>query len=172
MSLTRSRRVAFVLAAVLTLSVAGSAAAYDVPDTFSVPATIQITGLPALVDYGSVPNGTTSAVQLNDATVVANASWQVFVTGTDFARSGGGAPVSKGARQLLLSSTGAGVSFEVTPGPAAWQAFDSATLTNGTADASGSAGSFNLRSELRVAVPSGTAAGTYNGTITYTIAGS
>lgn len=159
-----------IAALVLTLALvpATFAATSNVTDSFSVNGTLTVTGIPATLDYGALDDGTTSAVQTIDANVVSNSPWQLMLTGTDFDRAGGGS-LPKSVRQVLLSTTGGNVNFQVMPGPSAWQPFDATSLTDAVADATGSptAGA-NVRGEYRIVLPGGTAAGSYSGTITYT----
>jgi hypothetical protein len=165
--MTRIHRAA-VAALIAALAIAPVASAATVTDSFSVNGTLTVTGIPATISYGNLADGTTSAVQVIDASVTANTPWQMTVTGTDFDRTGGG-NLPKSVREVLLSSTGALAQFQVTPGPGAWQPFDAATLSDGTPDATGPAGAgINVRSELRVVIPGGTSAGDYSGTIEYT----
>lgn len=170
--MTRNVR-AIVGALVLTLALVTPAFAgtSNVTDSFTVNGTVTVTGIPATISYGALDDGTTSATQTIDASITANSNWTMKITGTDFARTGGGT-LSKSVRQVLLSTiaTGGGApSFEVTPSPTAWQAFDAATLTNATPDVTGVPGaSIPLRSELRIVLPGGTQSGAYQGTITYT----
>lgn len=167
-----TRAAVAALALSLALAPAAMAATSQTTnDSFTVNAAISITGVPATTSYGSLDGGQTSAVQTIDATIASNVPWRFDVSGTDFARAGGGT-LSKHQRQVLLSSTGGdGVAFQVTPGPTAWQAFDDATLTDGTADATGAVtASSNVRAELRVVIPGGTQPGNYSGSVTFTVA--
>ena len=162
--------------AALALSIAAAPAAFaaqqTTADSFTVNAAISITGVPATTSYGSLDGGQTSAVQTIDATVASNVPWKFTISGTDFDRAGGGT-LSKHQRQVLLSSTDGvgGPTFQVTPGPSSWQAFDDSTLTDGTPDATGAvtAGS-NVRAELRVVIPGGTQPGNYSGSVTFVVA--
>lgn len=162
------RKLGAALAAlILTLAVAPAALATDVSDSFSVNGTLTVTGIPASIDYGALDAGTTSGIQTIDATVSSNAPWTMTVTGTDFTGPGN---LSKSVRQIQLSTTGGPI---IQPGTFPWVAFDDAVLADATPDVTGSAGSGLLvRSELRVAVPANTPAGSYSGTITYTFSAS
>jgi hypothetical protein len=163
---------AAVAALALALAIAPVVSAATVTDSFTVNGTLTVTGIPATISYGNLDDGTTSSVQVIDASVTTNAPWQMTVTGTDFDRAGGGS-LPKSVRQVLLSSTGALAQFQVTPGPSSWQPFDAATLSDGTPDATGPAGSgINVRSELRIVLPGGTTAGNYSGQIVYTFSAS
>ncbi|MBI2776026.1 MAG: hypothetical protein HYX57_01990 [Chloroflexi bacterium] len=144
------------------LSVAPSALAATVTDSFTVTASVAVTGIPASISYGALDPGTTSGVQIIDANVSSNSAWSMRITGSDFT---GPAALGKGAREVKLSSTN-GAAVQVAP--FAFVAFDDPKYTDAIADATGSAGSFLVRSELRIVVPVAQAPGSYSGTITYT----
>lgn len=173
----RSRLAALTGAAVLVLALAAPAMAYSVPDQFAVNTAVQIQNLPAQIHYGALDPGQTSSVYTIDALVSANTNWSLTTTGSDF--TSGLNTVSKGARQVLISTTegpGSGLGFQVPPTASAWQTYADSTLNDGTPDVTGpTTAGLNVRFELRVVVPTGTppsAPGVpYAGSITFLATG-
>lgn len=168
---TLSRR-ALVGALALTLTAAPAVMAADITETLVVANAITAAGLPASIDYGTVAPGATSATVLVDANVTANSPWRLDVSGSDFARAGGGT-LDKSARQGQISTNAAGQSAGVVidPDPYAFHDFGSAQFTDAAAEATGpvTATPLLVRTEVRVAVPMGTLAGTYTGVLTVTV---
>lgn len=153
------KRTSILAGLALAAVIASPVAAADVAESITVNGTLTVTGIPASINYGALDAGTTSADQTINYTVTANGNYVVTITGTAFARSGGGATMPASARQGWSTTASSGA--HCTP-LETWTAF------NGTAQTCdgpmGSTSSFTTK--VRVAVPGGQMAGTYTGTLT------
>lgn len=157
----RTRTIAAGLALVLALALPASALAADVSETLAVNGTITVTGLPASINYGALDAGTRSPDQVLNYHVTANGDFVTAITGTDFARNGGGASIAKGAREGWMTTPSSGANC--TP-PELWTAFSSPLSCTGTM---GATKDYTLK--LRVNVPGGQMAGNYTGTVSVVV---
>lgn len=164
--MTRNLRAA-VAALALALMVAPVVSAADVPETLTVNSILQITGLPASINYGAVDPGQMSGQYSYPATVTANSNWSFRLSGSNFA---GPATINKSARQAQVGL--ASGTATVASAAQSWTGFDQ-TVYDGTSNVvTGSNGSSGFQLELRVNVPSNATAGAYTGTLTWTLSGS
>ncbi|MGI8330318.1 hypothetical protein ACRYCC_10135 [Actinomadura scrupuli] len=172
------RRPLFVLAAGLGLAGATAlpASAADTNVTFSITAGALAISAPGPVNLGSVVSGATSIngpigpVTVNDDRGTLNGSWTATVTGTDFTTGGATPPETIPNINLTYSpggATGTTGTGTFTSGPGGIINVPRVAFT-GTALAGDNSATWNPT--LTVNIPSGTVAGTYNGTVTHSVA--
>ncbi|HWP62819.1 MAG TPA: hypothetical protein VNO86_05055 [Candidatus Binatia bacterium] len=154
----RTRVRAGVAGLILALAVAAPAAAATstTSESFTVPTSVTVTGIPASLNYGSVPPGTMSPEQSVSLTIQANVDWSINIAGSSFAGPGGASiPVS--ARYGAIG-TNPLVSFGSLP----WSSNTQPELSGGT-------GSTSATVRFAVQPPATAPAGSYTGTLTWTI---
>ena len=147
---------ALISALALTLSLAGGALAAttaDVAESFTVASNLSLTLDKSSISYGTLAPGATSADQAIVATIDGNQNWTLNVSGTAFARTGGGS--LPGTFRLGHFGTGTDVA-----GP--WS----------TAGAAPVGTPVNATFTATLALPSVVMAGVYTGTLTFSLIGS
>ena len=152
---------ASALALALALTFAPAAMAGTVAESLSINSVLNVSGIPATINYGAMDQLTTSATQTFTVNVTSNAPYVFKLSGSDFT---GPATIAKTAREAQI-----GLAANVTMNaPAGWTNFGNAAYNGTNPVVTGNTGASNFNVDLRVTVPAA-APGAYTGTLTYTV---
>lgn len=168
----RSRSLlSLAAAAALAASLPGAALAQSVPETLTVPASLTVTGVPASIDYGSVSDGTQSAVVNFRPIISSNGTVTFDASGGDF--TSGGDSIGQDAREWQFS----GDFNWATNNPPGTNAWVTTSTVEGVSPVGGcggfcdpTSGQFDI--DLRVNVPADSPPGAYSSSITLTFTAS
>lgn len=156
--------VALALLAVPSLALADTT--NQINETVTVASTLQVTGIPTTVSFGTLAAGASSTPQTFTANINANAAWHLSVQMTS-ALSGSAGSIAKSAETLALTGSGfanvANPPGSGNPAPLGDPEFDGITAV-----VSGAAGASTVASSLVLNVPPTAGAGSYSGTLVYT----
>lgn len=154
-------------ALILSLAVVPVVSAGSITDSFTVSTVLQVTGIPATIDYGAQVANVTSSPQSVAVNVVSNTGWSLAMSGTDFT---GPQTIGKAAREVQIDQP----AFGGPPGGLPWTNFGAVNLDGSTPLVTGPSGggSVSFGMAFRVTPPSGALPGAYSGTITYTFTAS
>ena len=151
---------AAVAALALTLSLAPAVMAGTITDSFAVATALEVSGIPATLNYGTAIASVTTAAQLVHPIVLSNGPWSLTLSGSDYS---GPATIGKAARE---------VNVQGSTGITGWTNFGDPALNGVTVIRSGVPGTVGFDMSFRVTPPADTLPGSYSGTITYTFASS
>ena len=164
---------ALALSAALVLPV-GAATTGSSTDNFTIATSLDMSAVPASINYGAVTPGVDSAVQTINVTVTTNIPWEIRVGNADFTKQPSTVmPNSMAWRKIALTNKGtATLGSGITVGT--YTAGDNANwngLTRIAYDASGNGGGgATMAFGFKLNAPAGTGAGTYSGSISFAVA--
>lgn len=161
---TRTRSLTILFALLLALAIPASALAVEdsatTPEDLTILATIELTGAPAAVSYGSVTPGTLASGPAATLSVTSTAPGgaHVDVSATDFTSGGNAIGASNRTFTVATPTGGATIAGGAYPGPAN----NKFTLFSKT-----SAGTFGATVTPKVLPPGSTIPGSYTGGLTW-----